>query len=71
MVLIACSAFCSFDVFSCLVKGLKCDHKMCRQCCRDKCYTENLVCVGHKYRVEGAKRKKYEHPTDTENVQPV
>ena len=28
--------------------GLKCIHKLCRQCCRNKCFTENLDCVGHR-----------------------
>ncbi|XP_015437528.1 PREDICTED: tRNA-dihydrouridine(16/17) synthase [NAD(P)(+)]-like [Dufourea novaeangliae] len=28
--------------------GLKCVHKSCRQCCRNKCFTENLDCVGHR-----------------------
>lgn len=28
--------------------GLKCVHKLCRQCCRNKCFTENLDCVGHR-----------------------
>lgn len=27
--------------------GLKCYHKLCRQCCRNKCYFENLDCPGH------------------------
>lgn len=27
--------------------GLKCVHKLCRQCCRNKCFRENLDCVGH------------------------
>lgn len=28
--------------------GFKCDYKLCRQCCRTKCCTENVNCVGHK-----------------------
>ncbi|KAF7395472.1 hypothetical protein HZH68_009522 [Vespula germanica] len=28
--------------------GFKCDHKLCRQCCRKKCFTEKLICVGHR-----------------------
>ncbi|XP_012234613.1 tRNA-dihydrouridine(16/17) synthase [NAD(P)(+)]-like isoform X3 [Linepithema humile] len=28
--------------------GFKCEHKLCRQCCRSKCYIENLDCVGHR-----------------------
>ncbi|XP_031623253.1 tRNA-dihydrouridine(16/17) synthase [NAD(P)(+)]-like [Contarinia nasturtii] len=45
--------------------GLKCDHKMCRQCCRDKCHTDNLECEGHKCRVEPVKRKNI-CPNNTE-----
>ncbi|XP_017753280.1 PREDICTED: tRNA-dihydrouridine(16/17) synthase [NAD(P)(+)]-like isoform X1 [Eufriesea mexicana] len=28
--------------------SLKCVHKLCRQCCRNKCFTENLDCAGHR-----------------------
>ncbi|XP_016768701.1 tRNA-dihydrouridine(16/17) synthase [NAD(P)(+)]-like isoform X2 [Apis mellifera] len=28
--------------------SLKCVHKSCRQCCRNKCFTENLDCTGHR-----------------------
>lgn len=27
--------------------GFKCVYKLCRQCCKKKCYTENLDCIGH------------------------
>lgn len=30
---------------------------MCRLCCRDKCHTENVACLGHKFKAEGLKRK--------------
>ncbi|XP_014210638.2 tRNA-dihydrouridine(16/17) synthase [NAD(P)(+)]-like [Copidosoma floridanum] len=28
--------------------GSKCEYKLCRQCCRNKCFTENLDCKGHR-----------------------
>ncbi|XP_031828025.1 dihydrouridine synthase 1 [Nomia melanderi] len=28
--------------------GFKCVYKLCRQCCRNKCFTKNLDCVGHR-----------------------
>ncbi|XP_046478213.1 tRNA-dihydrouridine(16/17) synthase [NAD(P)(+)]-like isoform X3 [Neodiprion pinetum] len=28
--------------------GYKCEYKLCRQCCRAKCYQENLDCAGHR-----------------------
>nr|XP_033331960.1 uncharacterized protein LOC117223657 [Megalopta genalis] len=28
--------------------GFKCIYTLCRQCCRNKCFTENLDCVGHR-----------------------
>ncbi|XP_008212670.2 tRNA-dihydrouridine(16/17) synthase [NAD(P)(+)]-like [Nasonia vitripennis] len=28
--------------------GSKCEYQLCRQCCRNKCYTENLDCSGHR-----------------------
>ncbi|XP_032789190.1 tRNA-dihydrouridine(16/17) synthase [NAD(P)(+)]-like [Daphnia magna] len=27
--------------------GVKCEHKLCRTCCRKKCETEKLTCEGH------------------------
>lgn len=30
---------------------------MCRLCCRDKCQTDNLACVGHRFNVEVVRRK--------------
>lgn len=35
---------------------------MCRTCCRDKCHTENVTCVGHRFKVEMVRRK---NTTDT------
>lgn len=29
-------------------QGFKCEYKLCRQCCRNKCYIENLDCAGHR-----------------------
>ncbi len=28
-------------------QGVKCEHKLCRTCCKKKCETENLTCEGH------------------------
>ncbi|XP_034951327.1 tRNA-dihydrouridine(16/17) synthase [NAD(P)(+)]-like [Chelonus insularis] len=28
--------------------GSKCEYKLCRQCCRNKCFNENLDCTGHR-----------------------
>ncbi|XP_012251380.2 tRNA-dihydrouridine(16/17) synthase [NAD(P)(+)]-like [Athalia rosae] len=28
--------------------GFKCEYKLCRQCCRKKCFRENLDCPGHR-----------------------
>lgn len=30
---------------------------MCRLCCRDKCYTEDVPCVGHRHKLEVVRRK--------------
>lgn len=29
--------------------GLQCDHKLCRLCCKKRCYSEKMRCVGHKF----------------------
>jgi tRNA-dihydrouridine synthase 1 len=31
----------------CFSQGVKCEHKLCRTCCKKKCETENLTCEGH------------------------
>ncbi|KAG4070777.1 hypothetical protein HA402_011003 [Bradysia odoriphaga] len=41
---------CSFDLINPV--GLKCVFKLCKICCRDKCYTENVDCVGHKFLIQ-------------------
>ncbi|XP_033224562.1 tRNA-dihydrouridine(16/17) synthase [NAD(P)(+)]-like [Belonocnema kinseyi] len=28
--------------------GFKCEYQLCRQCCRSKCFKDNLDCVGHR-----------------------
>lgn len=43
--------------FNFLLKGTKCDHRLCRICCRDKCFTDELMCNGHKFRIERRNRK--------------
>lgn len=35
-----------------ILQGLKCAFKLCKICCRDKCYTENIDCIGHKFLIE-------------------
>ena len=32
--------------------GLKCEFKLCRKCCKEKCFTEELDCPGHKIQVK-------------------
>lgn len=32
--------------------GAKCDHDRCKKCCRHKCWTEELDCVGHRIQVK-------------------
>lgn len=48
-----------------LLQGTKCDYRLCRLCCRDKCYTEIVECQGHKFCIEKIKRRK------TNNVEPL
>ncbi|XP_058119808.1 tRNA-dihydrouridine(16/17) synthase [NAD(P)(+)]-like isoform X2 [Anopheles coustani] len=37
--------------------GLKCDHRLCKMCCRKKCYQENRDCCGHKIRIKSRREK--------------
>lgn len=43
-------------------RGLKCDSNLCRICCRNKCFNDNLNCQGHKLFVKDKreKAKKFE-----------
>lgn len=37
--------------------GIKCVYELCRICCRDKCYDNNVECSGHKFILKNKKRK--------------
>ncbi|XP_058820786.1 tRNA-dihydrouridine(16/17) synthase [NAD(P)(+)]-like [Topomyia yanbarensis] len=37
--------------------GLKCDEKLCRVCCKNRCFHENLDCVGHKLFIKSRRNK--------------
>ncbi|XP_050088302.1 tRNA-dihydrouridine(16/17) synthase [NAD(P)(+)]-like [Anopheles aquasalis] len=37
--------------------GLKCEHRLCKTCCRSKCYREDLDCPGHKIRIKSRRDK--------------
>ena len=39
------------------IAGTKCDFGLCKQCCKTKCFTEELDCLGHKIWVK-TKREK-------------
>lgn len=39
-----------------LFQGKKCVYQLCKKCCRNKCYEENLDCTGHRILVH-TKRK--------------
>lgn len=47
----------SLTIFPKKLQGIKCEYKLCRVCCRDKCYTENAECTGHKFVLEKKLRK--------------
>lgn len=51
--------------------GSKCVHQLCRQCCRNKCFIEDLDCVGHRILVHTRREmaKKFSsNKTDIETV---
>uniref|UniRef100_A0A182LUH3 tRNA-dihydrouridine(16/17) synthase [NAD(P)(+)]-like n=1 Tax=Anopheles culicifacies TaxID=139723 RepID=A0A182LUH3_9DIPT len=37
--------------------GMKCEHQLCRSCCKGKCYRENRDCAGHKIRIKSRREK--------------
>ncbi|RLU16426.1 hypothetical protein DMN91_010494 [Ooceraea biroi] len=50
--------------------GFKCEYKLCRQCCRNKCYIENLDCPGHRNLTKTRRQmaKEFEAKRKSENV---
>ncbi|XP_055375663.1 tRNA-dihydrouridine(16/17) synthase [NAD(P)(+)]-like isoform X2 [Condylostylus longicornis] len=38
--------------------GFKCEFKLCRHCCRDKCFEENFDCPGHKFFFKTKRERK-------------
>uniref|UniRef100_A0A182P3A4 tRNA-dihydrouridine(16/17) synthase [NAD(P)(+)]-like n=1 Tax=Anopheles epiroticus TaxID=199890 RepID=A0A182P3A4_9DIPT len=49
---------CSNDAPNCTnPMGMKCEHRLCRTCCKSKCYRENRDCAGHKIRIKSRREK--------------
>ncbi|XP_055543933.1 tRNA-dihydrouridine(16/17) synthase [NAD(P)(+)]-like [Wyeomyia smithii] len=48
--------------------GLKCASRLCRICCRNRCFHENLDCVGHKIFIK-SRREKAKTLTEAEMQQ--
>ncbi|XP_053697928.1 tRNA-dihydrouridine(16/17) synthase [NAD(P)(+)]-like [Sabethes cyaneus] len=48
--------------------GLKCPVQLCRICCRNRCFHENLDCVGHKIFIK-SRRDKAKTLTEAEKMQ--
>ncbi|XP_052864606.1 tRNA-dihydrouridine(16/17) synthase [NAD(P)(+)]-like [Anopheles cruzii] len=43
---------CKNDTHCTNPMGLKCDHRLCKTCCKSKCYREDRDCPGHKIRIK-------------------
>lgn len=41
--------------------GSKCDYRLCKACCRTKCYLENRDCVGHRILIKTRREKAREY----------
>lgn len=48
--------------------GLKCDHRLCRICCRNRCYHEDRDCAGHKLFIK-SRRDKAKRLTEAEKLE--
>uniref|UniRef100_A0A8D8JW33 tRNA-dihydrouridine(16/17) synthase [NAD(P)(+)]-like n=1 Tax=Culex pipiens TaxID=7175 RepID=A0A8D8JW33_CULPI len=48
--------------------GLKCDHQLCRVCCRVRCYHEDRDCAGHKLFIK-TRRDKAKRLTEAEKLE--
>lgn len=47
-----------FTIINCIfifIKGLKCEYKLCKKCCRSKCYLEIADCPGHRILIKTKK----------------
>nr|CAD7579759.1 unnamed protein product [Timema californicum] len=38
-------------------KGSKCDYRLCKACCRTKCYVEDMDCLGHRIHTKSRREK--------------
>lgn len=38
-------------------QGMKCGHRLCRVCCKNRCYHGNQDCVGHKIFIKSRRDK--------------
>jgi len=49
--------------------GLRCEYKLCRKCCKDKCYNDELDCYGHKIQVKSKREaaRKINHANNSNN----
>jgi len=50
--------------------GLKCESKLCRKCCREKCFKEELDCYGHKIQVKSKRDAARKYNSDDGKNQP-
>jgi hypothetical protein len=46
--------------FFMLLQGSKCDLRLCKACCRTKCYLENRDCAGHRILIKTRREKARE-----------
>ena len=49
--------------------GLKCEYELCKTCCKDKCYNEELDCSGHKILVKTKREKARSFQLDNSQQQ--
>nr|CAD7595731.1 unnamed protein product [Timema genevievae] len=41
--------------------GSKCDYRLCKACCRTKCYVEDMDCIGHRIHTKSRREKAREY----------
>ncbi|KAL7292999.1 hypothetical protein TKK_0013448 [Trichogramma kaykai] len=49
--------------------GSKCEYKLCRQCCRNKCYSNNLDCPGHRNMTKTRRKMAIEFAAQRSNAE--
>lgn len=61
----------SIIYFFIIIQGSKCTYQLCKKCCRNKCFIENLDCPGHRILVKTRRQIAKFHASQKHNTEPI